>query len=158
MLKPMIRRLLAATSLALLLVVAAACGSGGDGAKDSATPGTASLGTRVEVDGGSFVDVTPQELQSTLAGKDFPLVNVHIPYDGELDGTDLFLPYDEIADHLGELPSERDATIVLYCRSGNMSATAATTLVGLGYTNVWNLDGGMIAWEEAGYPLLRDGE
>jgi len=36
-----------------------------------------------------------------------------------------------------------------------MSAIAAKTLVGLGYTNVWNLDGVMIAWDESGYPLLR---
>jgi len=36
-----------------------------------------------------------------------------------------------------------------------MSVIAAKALVELGYTNVWNLDGGMIAWYEAGYPLLR---
>jgi rhodanese-related sulfurtransferase len=154
----MTRLSLVATPLALLLAVAAACGSDGDVANDSATPGGASLGTTVEVEGGSFVDITPNELESMLTGKDFPLANVHIPYDGEIEDTDLFLPFDEVAEHLGELPSQRDSKIVLYCRSGSMSATAATTLVGLGYTNVWNLDGGMIAWEDAGYPLLRDGE
>jgi rhodanese-related sulfurtransferase len=36
-----------------------------------------------------------------------------------------------------------------------MSAIAARALVKHGYTDVWNLDGGMIAWERAGYPLLR---
>jgi rhodanese-related sulfurtransferase len=158
MLKGMTRLLLVAAALALLLAVAAACGSDGDGGNDSPTPGAASVGTRVDVAGGSFTDITPRELQSMLASNDFPLVNVHIPYDGEIEGTDLFLAFDEIADHLDELPSERDSKIVLYCRSGSMSATAATTLVGLGYTNVWNLDGGMIAWEDTGYPLLRDGE
>ena len=38
-----------------------------------------------------------------------------------------------------------------------MSAIAARTLVKLGYTDVWNLDGGIVAWTEAGYPLQRKG-
>ena len=42
---------------------------------------------------------------------------------------------------------------MLYCRSGNMSAEAAEMLVGLGYTDVWDLRGGMIAWERAGFRL-----
>jgi len=82
-------------------------------------------------------------------------VNVFKGDMGEIEGTDLSIPYDQIADRLSELPSQRDSQIVLYCRSGGSSAIAAATLVGLGYTNVWNLDGGMTAWEEAGYPLLR---
>jgi len=34
-------------------------------------------------------------------------------------------------------------------------ATAAKTLANLGYTDVWNLDGGMIAWKGAGHPVLQ---
>ncbi|MBA3878072.1 MAG: sulfurtransferase, partial [Anaerolinea sp.] len=36
-----------------------------------------------------------------------------------------------------------------------MSTIAARALVGLGYTNVWELDGGMIAWEAAGFRLVQ---
>lgn len=90
-----------------------------------------------------------------LAAKDFVFVNVHIPYEGEIDGTDLSIPYDQIVNRVGELPAAKDAKVFVYCRSGRMSAIAAQTLVGLGYTNVWELDGGMIAWEAAGYPLVQ---
>ena len=136
-----------------LLSLMAACGSAEVKERgDEAAPPIA--GQRVGTDGGVYYDVSPQELGSMLDSKDFLLVNVHIPYEGQVDGTDLFLPYDEISERLDQLPSQREAKIVVYCRSGSMSATAAKTLVRLGYTNVWNLDGGMIAWEEAGFPLI----
>ena len=99
--------------------------------------------------------LSPAELAQMLPFKDFFFVNTHIPYEGEIDQTDAFIPYDQIEENLAQLPADRDAEIVLYCRSGRMSAIAAEVLVGLGYTNVWDLEGGMIAWEEAGFPLSR---
>lgn len=150
---PTVRAWMFPLAFVMLLGLMAACGSAEvEERGDEAAPPI--LGQRVGTDGGVYVDVSPRKLSSMLESKDFLLVNVHIPYEGEIEGTDLSVPYDEIGKRLEELPS-RDAKIVVYCRSGSMSATAAKTLVSLGYTNIWNLDSGMIAWKAAGYPLVN---
>jgi len=119
-----------------------------------ADPGTDVV---VPVDGGGhYTDITPDRLAGMLEDKDFSLVNVHVPYEGEIAGTDLFIAFDEIGERLDELPPA-EAKIVLYCRSGSMSAIAARELVAARYTNVWNLDGGMNAWRAQGYPLEERG-
>lgn len=100
-----------------------------------------------------YADITVEQLAELLEGQDVTMVNVHVPYEGEIPQTDLFVPFDEIGDHLSELPGQ-DAPIVLYCRSGSMSTSAAAELALLGYTNVAEVDGGMGAWEAAGYTLL----
>ncbi|MHB9092822.1 MAG: rhodanese-like domain-containing protein [Chloroflexota bacterium] len=104
--------------------------------------------------GGSYTDVSAAGLATMLNNKDFPLINVHVPYAGEIEPTDLFIPFDQIGSHLDKLPRDKGARIVLYCRSGSMSATAARALVKIGYTDIWNLDGGMIGWKEAGHPVV----
>lgn len=110
----------------------------------------------VPVDGGgSYLNVSPQDLAAMMQTRTFQLVNVHVPFEGEIEGTDLFIPFDQIEQNRDKLPVDTAARIVLYCRSGRMSAIAAPTLVKLGYTNVWNLDGGMVGWEQANYPLLN---
>lgn len=86
--------------------------------------------------------------------KDFFFVNVHIPYEGEIARTDAFIPFDQVEKQLNRLPSNKGAKIVLYCQSGRMSDIAARTLVRLGYTNLWNLEGGMIVWRQRGYSLI----
>lgn len=101
-----------------------------------------------------YTDISVQALEAMLPTKDFTLVNVHIPYEGKISQTDAFIPFDEIEAHLDELPA-KDAPIVLYCRSGNMSTTAAETLVALGYTNVMEVDGGFVEWEKQGNELLQ---
>ncbi len=100
-----------------------------------------------------FTDITVNQLATALAEKDFTLVNVHIPYEGELPETDLFIPFNEITGNLDKLPAQ-DAPIVLYCRSGSMSTMAAKALAAAGYTNVYELDGGFNAWKAAGYELV----
>jgi rhodanese-related sulfurtransferase len=100
-----------------------------------------------------YADISVQQLAELLENKDVTLVNTHIPYEGELPQTDLFIPFDEITDHLDQLP-EKDASIVLYCRSGSMSTSAAKALVELGYANVLELDGGFNAWKTMGYDFV----
>ena len=102
----------------------------------------------------NYTDITVDQLAEILQNKDFVLINVHIPYDGEIEQTDLFIPFDEIADRTDELP-DKDAKIVLYCRSGSMSTTAALELAALGYSNLFELDGGMRAWTAADHELIR---
>jgi len=105
--------------------------------------------------GGSYTDVNAVDLAMMLKNKDFLLINVHIPYEGEIEQTDLFIPYNEIEQNLDKLPNRKDTKIFLYCRTDRMSRIAARTLIRLGYTNIWHLNGGMISWEKAGYPLLH---
>jgi rhodanese-related sulfurtransferase len=111
-------------------------------------------GTRVEMTGGAYTKVEPQELQTLLANKQFPLINVHIPYEGEIEKTDANIPYNEIQRIVDKLPSDKNAMVVLYCRSGRMSRESTEALVTLGYTNVWNLDRGMVGWKEARFPIV----
>ena len=83
------------------------------------------------------------------------LINVHIPYNDHIEGTDAFIAFDSILDS-EDLPTDKAAPIALYCRSGNMSAQASAVLADAGYTNVIDLDGGMNAWEASGNPLVDD--
>jgi rhodanese-related sulfurtransferase len=112
-------------------------------------------GEDVSVAGGSYKNLLPKELNTMLKNKDFAFINVHIPFAGNISGTDISIPYDQIEQNLSQLPSDRNAKVVLYCRSGHMSQIAAEKLVSLGYTNVWNLKGGMIDWEKEGFDLEK---
>ncbi len=155
------RLLLVAMLMGTLLL--SACGGADDQAETptndferpapNASAGTENVGEQVSVADGSYTRVSPDELQVMLEDKNSPLVNTHIPFEGDIPGTDLSIPYNEIDQNLGLLPTDKDARIVLYCRTGRMSTEAAETLVRLGYTNVWELAGGMIAWEDSGLPL-----
>lgn len=103
----------------------------------------------------AYTDINPDELAGMLKEKDFTLVNTHVPYEGEIEQTDLFLPYDRAAELVDRLPADKAAKIVVYCRSDRMSRIAAEEWARAGYTDLYNLEGGFVAWEAAGYPLLQ---
>jgi rhodanese-related sulfurtransferase len=109
----------------------------------------------VEESSDPYEDISMETLAGMIEERreSFLLINTHIPYEGDIPGTDRAIPFNEITANLDQLPADKDAEIVLYCRSDNMSRTAAEDLAALGYTNLKNLDGGFIAWRDAGYPF-----
>ncbi len=140
--------------VALLAVIAIGFVALG-GAGSNAAPNLPSGETIHQGQGGQWTNATPDRLAQMLTTKDFTFVNVKTPYIGEIDGTDLYIPYDQLSARASQLPANKSAKILVYCRSGVESAQAAQTLLSLGYTNVWNLDGGMNAWQSSGRTLVQ---
>ncbi len=83
----------------------------------------------------------------------FVFIDVNIPEEKHIAGTTGFIPFDTLKAEREKLPKNKDTKIVLYDRDGSMSLQAARVLAEMGYTNVWNLDGGVLAWERAGFPV-----
>ncbi|GHG89528.1 rhodanese-like domain-containing protein [Comamonas sp. JC664] len=87
---------------------------------------------------------------------DLALVDVREPAElagllGHIDGVHR-APLSTVAEAVRDWP--RQAPVVLVCRSGARSARAAAQLVGLGFTRVMNLRGGMLAWNTARLPVV----
>jgi len=100
-------------------------------------------------------EITPEELKTALASSDPPLL-VDVREDEErtisaLAGA-LPIPKAELTEHVDELTRAR--SIVVFCRAGSRSADATRTLLGLGFTNVRSLRGGINAWAERIDPTL----
>ena len=114
---------------------------------------TDQVGGQISLSAGIYTNITPDELQTLLEDKDFQLINVHIPFEGNIPGTDRSIPYNDIESHTNLLPEDKDARLVIYCKSGPMSDIAAEELLELGYTQIYNLEGGFTAWQADGFPL-----
>ncbi len=138
----------------LALLAAVALGGCAPLPQDPADRSSGLPGTLVEIESGSYREISVAELQAMLENKDFVLINTHIPYEGDIPGTDASVPYNDVAGHLDLLPRDRGAKIVVYCLTGPMSRAAARELVALGFTNVYDMVGGMVAWQGAGLELV----
>jgi phage shock protein E len=101
--------------------------------------------------------LSPAEVSSLLATSDPIVINVHIPYAGDISGTDTSISYNNVDAIEACLNYDHCADVLLICLGGGMSQSAGNELIKRGYLRVRDLNGGMQAWEAAGYPLLKDG-
>jgi rhodanese-related sulfurtransferase len=72
--------------------------------------------------------------------------------EGHIPGV-VLLPLGELPSRLGEVPT--DQTVIVTCRTGNRSGQAVDFLRQNGFDNVHNMLGGIVAWEQAGYEVVR---
>jgi rhodanese-related sulfurtransferase len=65
------------------------------------------------------------------------------------------IPLGKLKERMGELEKYKDQPIVVVCRSGNRSGTACFILGKQGFSQVYNLTGGVQAWQKANLPLEK---
>ena len=89
------------------------------------------------------------------SGTDYILLDVReqSEYDEGHIPTAVLLPYTQIDSAAEDICPDKDALILVYCRSGRRSASATKSLLSLGYTNVKDF-GGIIDWP---YDIVREG-
>jgi sulfur-carrier protein adenylyltransferase/sulfurtransferase len=98
-----------------------------------------------------------QALEEIKAGNgDVVLLDIREPHEhaeAHLQG-DVLVPPVEVAERIDELAPDPSQRLILYCRSGARSARAANLLQEqFGYSNVANVEGGILAWQQKGLPL-----
>lgn len=102
-----------------------------------------------------YKDVSPQDVP--LPAEGFRIVDVREPHEfagelGHVPGSEL-VPMQSVLEHARAW--DREAPLLLVCRSGGRSAMVAQALVRAGFTRVMNLAGGMLAWNAAGLAVER---
>jgi rhodanese-related sulfurtransferase len=117
------------------------CSSGGSGAQSTQTTQFAPA-----------VLIKPDAFAERVGDPAVVTVNVHTPNEGNITGTDLAIPFDQIGES-NQLPADRSTPLAVYCRSGNMSADAVKTLSSMGYDNIVELEGGYNGWIASGRTL-----
>lgn len=146
-------RLAAPTILSLTMFVVAigavACGSDdGDPVAAATNSSQASTGIRVVSPeaGAAIIDDPPPGLVVLDVRTSEEFADGHLA-----DATMLDFSRDDFADRLAEL--DPDAPYLIYCRSGNRSGQTRALMEELGFTDVVDVDGGILAWDDAGLPI-----
>jgi phage shock protein E len=96
--------------------------------------------------------IEPQAYLAQFSDQPHLLLDVRTPQEfasGHIPGA-VNISLQTLEARLSELPTDRP--IVIYCRSGNRSATAGNLLLQLGFTQLYDL-GGIIAWQAQGLPV-----
>ncbi|WP_457590703.1 rhodanese-like domain-containing protein [Geoglobus sp.] len=101
----------------------------------------------------AYTSVSPEEFYRMIQEGDVFVIDVHVPEQEHIPGTDAWIPYNRIEEFKDVLPEDKNTKILVYCRSGHMSKMAASKLAEMGYKNIYDLDGGINAWIKEGLPL-----
>ena len=106
----------------------------------------------------SAIDLSVTEFSSKVAEAGVITLDVRTPgeyAEGHLEGARLIdFQSGNFEDEISTL--DKNATYTVYCRSGNRSGQAVKVMHDAGFHNVYNLNGGVIDWANAGLPLVNN--
>ena len=140
---------------ALLVSLASATMSIG---ADSATPGQR-LQERIKAANAKIKTIDNQTLRIWIESseQEFVLLDVREPGEvsaGQIEADDtMSIPRGLVEMQFTKKVTDLETPVVIYCLQGSRGALAAEALTDLGYTNIYNLQGGLLAWIEGGHPV-----
>jgi rhodanese-related sulfurtransferase len=106
----------------------------------------------------SAIDLSVTEFSSKVAEAGVITLDVRTPgeyAEGHLEGAQLIdFQSGNFENDISSL--DKNATYAVYCRSGNRSGQAVKVMLDAGFTNVFNMNGGVIDWANAGLPLVNN--
>jgi rhodanese-related sulfurtransferase len=116
---------------------------------------TLSLSSCSSSDNANINQVTPKE-SAGLTANDFAVI-IDVRTVAEWKSQHIFgatlIPLDELKDRISELEQYQGQQLIMQCAVGGRSSKAVEILQAAGFTNVSNMNGGIVAWEKAGLPL-----
>jgi len=96
-----------------------------------------------------MTDITVQELHERMQKKEaLNIIDVREVYEyEEFNINAKNIPLGELPGRMSEIATDKDAEVIIHCRSGARSGQAKMYLMSEGFTNVRNLLGGMLSWQ-----------
>jgi rhodanese-related sulfurtransferase len=108
----------------------------------------------------TYTNINVQQGKEMIDRGDVFILDVRTPEEyasGHIKNSTLLavqdIPANELDIKLKEIPKDR--SILVYCRTGKRSVAASTILVGNGFSKVYNMQGGITEWNNAGYETVK---
>ncbi len=119
--------------------------------------GTMSCSNAQDGSGSAYKNVNYSLFEEALQSEEGTLLDVRTPEEvakGSIEGATHINIYDEdFKEQAAEL--DKSKPVYVYCKSGGRSSRACKQLIGLGFSKVYNLDGGITAWKAANKPIVK---
>ncbi len=103
-----------------------------------------------------IAEISPAEAAAEIDAGGVALVDTREPHEYEEAHIEAgrLVPPGLLRDEIAAVVPDRSQRVLLYCRSGSRSAKAAEQMAELGYENLANVEGGILAWQEQGLPVI----
>ncbi len=142
-------------SFASLFLIATSC----QGQQEAKASGPAVVSASANSKAGSVQTIGPAEAEKMMAeNASFQILDVRTPDEvalGTIKGAKVINWFDADFASRAETTFDKALPIVVYCKVGGRSSQAAEKLKEKGFTNIYNLQGGMMKWEGEGHPVQK---